>query len=97
MLERQENADIAGARVDSADERDHQQRPEGSDARKSQPGREHQQRGAEQQRLLRPAMPDGADSERCQRGARERRRAQEATSNWPKPSSSRYAGRSTAT
>ena len=83
MLERQEHADIARTGIDGAEEGDDQQWPERGDARETQPGGEHEQRSAEQQRLLGPAMTDGPDRQRRQRGTREGCRAEQSDVELP--------------
>ena len=92
MLERQEHADIARAGIDRAEEGDDQQRPERGDARETQPGRDHQQRGAEQQRVLRPAMTDGADRQRRERGTREGCRAEQSDVELPEAEREQVGG-----
>ncbi len=55
VLERQEQADIAGRRVERADEADDDERPELRLQQEADAGGDHQQRGADQQRA--PAEP----------------------------------------
>ena len=78
MLEREEHAHVAGARVDRAEEGDDEQRPERRDAGEADPGCGHQQRRAEQQDAGRPAVTDGTHGQ-CRHGRTgERGRAEEA-------------------
>ena len=73
LLERQEDAGIARGRVHRADKRDEQQRPEGRRHREPGAGRDHQQRGGEQQAPHRIAVGDHPGPQRHQRRADQRR------------------------
>ena len=78
MLERQEHAHVARARVERADERHEQQGPEVREAGEPHAGGEHQQGRTEQQLALAEAMTPGADRERRNRRSEQRRGAQYA-------------------
>ena len=67
LLERQEDADVAGRGIDGSDKGDEQQGPEGLQARETQARRDHQSGGGQQ----RPAMAEAAgDQAGKQREAR---------------------------
>ena len=68
MLERKENAHVAARRVERADERDDQERPEGGERRKSQSGRGHQYRSGEEQCAIAKTIRVQADPQRQRPG-----------------------------
>jgi hypothetical protein len=65
LLDRQEQADVAGGRIEGADHRDEEQRPKRTDAREADAGRDHQDACSQQQIAARD--PNESDPER-QRG-----------------------------
>ena len=78
LLQRQEDADVAARRVERADDRDDQQRPEVASRREPQPGRGHQRGGRQKQRSIAEAVRVHADRQRQERripaGSRSRSR-----------------------
>ena len=78
VLEWQKDADVAARRVQRADDRDHQQRPEVGRDCKAEAGGRHQCRGGEQQRAEIEAMRVMADDERQRSRAQQRARRDDA-------------------
>ena len=73
MFERQEEAHVAAGRVQRADKRDQQERPEVLDPGKAQSGRRHQETSGEQGTTPRDPVGDQPDGERQQGGAQQGR------------------------
>ncbi|MNN18326.1 hypothetical protein D3C81_1315330 [compost metagenome] len=69
VFQRQKDTDVAGARVQRADEGDHQKRPQRGEACKAQASRKHEYGRQHQQATLWVAVPDDADDDRGQGGA----------------------------
>ncbi len=78
MLQRQEYADIAPARIQRADEGHQQQRPEVRQAGEAQASRRHQQGRGQQQEARRGMMSPGTERQRRQRRTEQGRRAQQS-------------------
>ena len=78
VLQRHQHAEVAGRRIDGADERHQRDQDDVLEVGESQPRQHHQQRAAEQERAQVVARRDHADGERQQRGAEQRSRRDDA-------------------
>ena len=67
LLQWQEDADVARRRIECADEGDEHERPETTDRSESQPRRQHQETGRQQQRPNAGVVSVEADGQRQQR------------------------------